>query len=90
MLDVKFVVVGCRRKSDKVSCFAGDYIHEWAVTVTGELGTGRLVYTVSLFFVNFMGALTFVVLFLIPLFIKLIVACRLCVIFVREDNDSIA
>ena len=22
-----------------------DYIHEWVVTVTGELGTGRLVYT---------------------------------------------
>ena len=27
-------------------------------------------------------------LFLIPFFFKLIVACRLCVIYVREDNDS--
>ena len=28
--------------------------------------------------------------FLIPFFLfKLIVACRLCVIYVREDNDSI-
>ena len=26
--------------------------------------------------------------FLIPLFLKLIVACRLCVICVKEDNDS--
>ena len=32
-----------------------------------------------------MGALTF---FLIPFFLKLIVACILCVIYVREDNDS--
>ena len=30
-----------------------------------------------------MGALTFIFIFL-----KLIVACRLCVIYVREDNDS--
>ena len=30
----------------------------------------------------------FVVLCLIPFFLKLIVACRLCVIYVREDNDS--
>ena len=34
-----------------------------------------------------MGALTFPF-FLIPFFLKLIVACRLCVIYVREDNDS--
>ena len=32
-----------------------------------------------------MGAITF----LIPLFLKLIVACRLCVFYVKEDNDSI-
>ena len=31
-----------------------------------------------------MGTLTF----LTPLFLKLIVACSLCVIYVREDNDS--
>ena len=31
-----------------------------------------------------MGALNF----LIPFFLKLIVACRLCVIYAREDNDS--
>ena len=30
----------------------------------------------------------FAVLFLIRFFLKLIVACRLCVIYVREDNDS--
>ena len=30
----------------------------------------------------------FVVLFLIPFFLKLIVACRLSVIYVREDNNS--
>ena len=35
-----------------------------------------------------MGALTFLLYFLIPFFLKLIVACRLCVIYVREDNDS--
>ena len=36
-----------------------------------------------------MGALTFfVVLFLIPFFLKLIVACKLYVIYAREDNDS--
>ena len=29
----------------------------------------------------------FVVLLLIPVFLKLIVACRLCVIYVKEDND---
>ena len=34
-----------------------------------------------------MGALTFFS-FLIPFFLKLIVACRLCVIYVREDTDS--
>ena len=33
--------------------------------------------------VNFMGAL----IYLIPFFLKLFVACRLCVIYVREDND---
>ena len=38
--------------------------------------------------VNLMGALTFCFSFLIPLFLKLIVDCRLCVIYVREDNDS--
>ena len=36
---------------------------------------------------NLMGALTFFS-FLIPFFLTLIVACRLCVIYVREDNDS--
>ena len=35
-----------------------------------------------------MGALTFLLYFLIPFFLKVIVACRLCVIYVREDNDS--
>ena len=36
-----------------------------------------------------MGALTFLFsLFLIPFFLKLIVACRLCVIYAKEDNDS--
>ena len=36
-----------------------------------------------------MGALTFLFFFfLIPFFLKLIVACRLCVAYVREDNDS--
>ena len=36
-----------------------------------------------------MGALTFFVfLFLISYFLKLIVACSLCVIYVKEDNDS--
>ena len=35
-----------------------------------------------------MGALTFCVSPLITFFLKLIVACRLCVIYVREDNDS--
>ena len=34
-----------------------------------------------------MGALTFVFSFLLPLFLKLIVAYRLCVIYVREDID---
>ena len=33
-----------------------------------------------------MGALIFCV-FLCKVFLKLIVACRLCVIYVREDND---
>ena len=35
-----------------------------------------------------MGALIFCCSFLIYFFLKLIVACRLCVIYVREDNDS--
>ena len=34
-----------------------------------------------------MGALTFLSFFLFPFFLKLIVAYRLCVIYVREDND---
>ena len=34
-----------------------------------------------------MGALTFLF-FFIPFFLKLIVACKLCVIYVREENDS--
>ena len=37
--------------------------------------------------VNLMGALTFLCIFLISFFLQLIVACRLCVIYVREDND---
>ena len=35
-----------------------------------------------------MGALTFLLLIFIFFSLKLIVACRLCVIYVREDNDS--
>ena len=35
-----------------------------------------------------MDALTFCVSFFIFFFLKLIVACRLCVIYVMEDNDS--
>ena len=35
-----------------------------------------------------MGALTFLLFFLICFLLKLIVACRLCIIYVREDNDS--
>ena len=35
-----------------------------------------------------MGALTALLSFFIHFFLKLIVACRLCVIYVREDNDS--
>ena len=36
-----------------------------------------------------MGALNFLLFFfLIPFFLKLIVACRLCVIYTREDDDS--
>ena len=35
-----------------------------------------------------MCALTLLLFFFIPPFHKLIVACRLCVIFVKEDNDS--
>ena len=38
--------------------------------------------------VNLMGALTCGVSFLISFFLRLIVACRLCVIYVKEDNDS--
>ena len=34
-----------------------------------------------------MGALTFLFFFFISFFLKLIVAYRLCVIYVREDND---
>ena len=34
-----------------------------------------------------MGVLPFFS-FLIPFLLKLIVACRLCVIYVKEDNDS--
>ena len=34
-----------------------------------------------------MGALTFSCSIFIIFFLKLIVACRLCVIYVREDND---
>ena len=36
---------------------------------------------------HLMGALTFLF-FLILFFLKLIMVCRLCVIYVREDNDS--
>ena len=35
-----------------------------------------------------MGVPIFRFSFLIPFFLKLIVACRLCVICVRQDNDS--
>ena len=35
-----------------------------------------------------MGAFTFLLFFFILFFSKLIVAYRLCVIYVREDNDS--
>ena len=35
-----------------------------------------------------MGAFTLCVSFLISFFFKLIVACRFCVIYVKEDNDS--
>ena len=35
-----------------------------------------------------MGALTFLFFFFNSFFLKLIVACRLRVIYVREDNDS--
>ena len=38
-------------------------------------------------FVNLMGALTFCGSFLISFLLKLIVACKLCVFYVREDND---
>ena len=37
---------------------------------------------------QFDGYLHFLCLFFIPFFIKLIVACRLHVIYVREDNDT--
>ena len=37
---------------------------------------------------NTMGALTFLFLFNVLFFLKLIVACRLCCIYAREDNDS--
>ena len=37
--------------------------------------------------VNLMGALTFYF-FLVSFFLKLIVACRLCVIYVRKDDYS--
>ena len=40
-------------------------------------------------FVNLMGALSILLFFfLIPFLLKLSVACRLCVIYVREDYDS--
>ena len=35
-----------------------------------------------------MGALTFLLLIVNPFFLKLIVVYRLCVFYVREDNDS--
>ena len=35
-----------------------------------------------------MGALTFLSFIFDIFFFKLIVACRLCVIYVKEDNDS--
>ena len=35
-----------------------------------------------------MGALTFLFYLFNIFFLKLIVACRLCVTYVREDNDS--
>ena len=35
-----------------------------------------------------MGTLTFLLFFYISFFLKLIVACRLCIIYVRVDNDS--
>ena len=35
-----------------------------------------------------MGALTFLWFITSIFLLKLIVACRLCVIYVREDNDS--
>ena len=35
-----------------------------------------------------MGALTFLYLFLNIFFLNLIVACRMCVIYVREDSYS--
>ena len=38
--------------------------------------------------VNLMGALTFLCLCFNIFFLKLIVTCILCVIYVREDNDS--
>ena len=46
MLDVYFFVVVCRRKSDKVSCFGTIWVYSW-VSGHRDLGTGRLVYTVS-------------------------------------------
>ena len=49
----------------------------------------KLIYSLfQQWFVNLMGALTFWFFFLAPFFLKLIVTCRLCVIYVREDNDS--
>ena len=35
-----------------------------------------------------LSALTFLLLIFNIFFLKLIVACRLCVTYVREDNDS--
>ena len=35
-----------------------------------------------------MGALTFCCSFLIPFILKLIVACILCVVYMKEDNGS--
>ena len=39
-------------------------------------------------FVNLMSSLTFSLFFFIPVLFELIVACRLCVIYVREDTNS--
>ena len=38
--------------------------------------------------VDLMGAHTFLCFFFNIFFLELIVVCRLCVVYVREDNDS--